>query len=355
MQRNKPIIIGAAVLGIIAILLTVMSLIGGSPAPPAPNPATAGPSPTPVPVTQVVAIRNIPPRTILTPAMIQEREVTSQVQGGLTSLRDAVGKLSGDAIPLGEVITPGMIVDPLKRKKPANFAVPVGTRAIAIMVDPDETVGGIVDVGDHVDVVVVHALKYKNEADMEGETRSGRTIAQNLLVLATDPAIQQAETAAVAPPAAQPGAPVDPNAAPTPAPPPPAPTPVNPNAPKAKVRVVLAAPPQEANRLAAAGGMGEFHLTIRDPSRNEEGPIREDIEYPIYTYGRRTPQKGVGAPAAQNRAPIFQPMPPQTGMQPPISLPPAIPPTGTNEAPSSDSEVTVIRGTEKTRVIVPQQ
>jgi Flp pilus assembly protein CpaB len=362
MQRNRPILIAAAVLGILAVGLTLMTLLRGPAAPPPPG--TAGvPAATPAPIKQVVAVRNILPRTIITAAMVREEEVTSPVTGGLTSVREAVGKLASDLIPTDEVLTDALLTAPVKRTVPANFAVPPGTRAVAIMVDPKATIGGLVDVGDHVDVVVVHKLKYKNEADQEGETRSGRTIAQNLLVLATDPALEQAKTS----PTPAPTGPADPNAPP---PPPPAPTPPpNPNAPPIKLRVIVAAPPVEAARLAAAMGLGDLHLTLRDPSSIEESAVPESFEYPIRTIGRTVPRpqnRVTGSTNSGNSGmDVFKNMfgnqpTPGTGvapMEPPRNLPGQGSDAGSGASAPAEaaSEVTVIRGTEKTRVIVPQR
>jgi len=344
MQKNKPIVIGAAILGILAVGLTLMSLLGGRKPPPAPEVVAK-----PEPVKQLVAARDIPPRTVVRPEMVREDAIDAPMPGGITDRKLVVGKLTGDIVRRGDVFTSAILVDPLTRNKPANFAIPAGLRAVALMVDPNSTIGGIIDVGDHVDVVVSHRLKYRNEADQEGETRSGRTIGQDLLVVATDAALKKAE----APPAPAPGAPVDPNA-PPPAPTPPPPPPPAPGAPIAKVRVVVAAKPGVAERLVAAQGNGEIHLTLRDGIGRDQAAVPEVYEYPPYTLGRKTPSKTGGntAPAMNN---IFRPQPPPVMAPPkyPETMVPPAPLTGT--MPPATSEVTVIRGTEKTKVEVPQR
>lgn len=348
MQKNKPIVIGAALLGILAIGLTLMSLLGGRTPSPAPAPAA-----TPEPAKQLVASRTIPPRTVVTSDMVREDSINSPVTGGLTDSKLVVGKLTGDIVHQGDVFTPAVLVEPLARAKPANFAVPAGLRAVAIMVDPNATVGGIVDIGDRVDVVVMHRLKYKNEADQDGETRSGRTIGQNLLVLATDAALKKADT----PPPAPAAAPTDPNAPPPPPTPPPAPTPAPaPGTPVAKVRVVVAASPGVAERLVAAQGMGEIHLTLRDGIGQDQAAVPEVMEYPVYTLGRRTPVKTAGGGGGGSASNIFKPQAPPSAIMPPQYPQTMVPPASPSGAmqPAS-AEVTVIRGTEKSKVEVPQR
>lgn len=375
MQRNRPLILGAIILGILAIGLTLLAR--RQPQAVAP---TAAAAPTPV-VKQLVAARTIPPRTVITPDMVREDTLSTPAVTGSISDRGAiVGKLTGDFVRNGDPFTSAVLIAPVKRSAPANFLVPAGTRAIAVMVDPNNTMGGIIDVGDRVDVVVVHRIKFRNEANQDGESRSGRTIGQNILVLATDAALKQA----TAPPAPAPGAPVDPNAppapAPTPAPPPP---PAAANAPPPKVRLVLAATPEVAERLAAAQGLGEIHLTLRDGVSRDALPVPEVFEYPIRTLGRTVPLQNNAAAAGANRTanansgqsqrptysprsnysprdieslnrsprePIGPPMPPM-----PTGIIGGSPGSGAVNNVEAGTEVTVIRGTDKSKVVVPQR
>ena len=384
-MQNRPLVIGAAILGILAIGLTLMSLLGRGGSAPAPGQPGGAPAVAPVVTArQLVANRPIPPRTVITRDMLREDAGKAVVVGAITDAQQIVGKLTGSGIAAGDVFTPAVLVDPIKRAKPANFTIPPGLRAVAVMVDPNTTVGGLVDVGDRVDVVAVHKLRFRNDADQDTETRSGRTISQNLLVLATDEAIKKADT----PPAPAPGAPpaTNPDGSPAPVPPPPPPpapaAPPAPGTPTPKVRVVLAAAPLDAERIAAAQGLGDIHLTMRDPSRNDQAAQPEVFEYPIRTIGRRTAQaRPAGNTAAANarseerRAELgvraleamtggggprressgeMPPVSPQ--MMPPQNIAPASPVIGIpSEEEQRNSQVTVIRGTEKTKVSVPQR
>jgi pilus assembly protein CpaB len=358
MQKNTMALIGLVVFGVLALGLTAMTMIPRGKKPAASEmmqPAAAATIRT----TQFVAQQDIPPRTLITRSMVREIETGHPAEGSFNSFGPMQGRLVSQPLHVGDVITDTALLSPLARVTPANFSIPPGTRAVAIMVDPNSTVGGLVDAGDHVDLVVVHKLSYKTAQGLSGETRSGRTIAQNLLVLATDKSIQKAETPPT-PPAGGKSA--------NQGPPPPPPTPAPANAPPPRLRVVLAAPPAEAERIAAAQESGSIHLTLRDPSTIEEYSVPESYEYPVKFVPRPSAPEG-GAPArvaerpSRSRdyervepifprptAPIPSPaLPPMPMPSPPVRQMPVQP---VQPAPSG-SEITVIRGTEKTRVHVP--
>lgn len=385
-RNNRPVIIGAVLLGVLALALTLYSVLGGRGGAPG-TPAPGTPAPAAPRVTQLVSKVSIPPRTRITPdmaGMFDTREIAAPADGApspaFTSFEDIQGRLVTEPIYPGRPIARTAMTEAVGRVTPANFEVqdnllPANSRAIAVMVDPKATMGGLVDVGDRVDVIVVHALKYRSTASgIEGNARSGRTIGQNLLVLATDDALKKAQT----PPAgaAAPGATGTAAGA---APPPPPPPPPNPNAPAPKVRVVLAAPPAIAERIAAAQEQGNIHLSLRPPTSPEQFPVPEAVEYPVRpgpdpaavaraerlrtearedrraalaaTRDERNQRaaraamitaraQGGGGGQMRMPDPTIRPMP-TTDTAPP----PPPPPTG--------SEITVIRGTEKTRVLVP--
>jgi Flp pilus assembly protein CpaB len=363
MQKNKMALIGLVVFGVMALGLTVFMMM-----PRSTKPVTAAGEPmpaAPVMVTQFVAQQEIPPRTPITRSMVREEQTDKPVEGSFSSFGEMQGRLVNETIPAGEIITGASLMTPLARVTPANFPVPPGTRAVAIMVDPNSTVGGLVDAGDHVDVVVVHKLAYKTAQGLSAETRSGRTIAQNLLVLATDKSIQRAEAQPAAAPAG--AAPASQGAPPPPPPPPPPPAA---NAPAPKLRVVIAAPPDEAERIAAAQESGSIHLTLRDPSSREEYQIPEANEYPVKFVPRPAGgEGGGGAPARVAERPSrsrdyerVQPIFPRPSVPAPTLQPMPVPsmPAQTSPAQSlppqpapSNSEITVIRGTEKSKVVVP--
>lgn len=352
-MRNRPLMIALVVMGVLALGLTAMTMMnsGNSNNTPDPNLVVATPTPVPAPTRQVVAVRDIPPRTLITRAMVREEETENPAPTAFSSMNDVIGKLSNaDSIQVGQPLEVGSVITPLQRVIPANFEVPTGLRAVAIYVDPNTTAAGLIDIGDRVDVIAIYKQSFDKQSTERYEQiyigsknyTTSRTVAQDLLVLAVDPSIQKPPP--VPTPSPAPGA--TPAAAP-PAGAAPSPTPAPP-----KVRVILATTPAGASRLVAAQDSGTLHLTIRNPNSREQQPVSDQREAP----GRvvNVPKKVAKAPRAE--APAMnnaQPIPY-------IPVAPLNPlPSGNSGASNplpplpSGSEVTVIRGTDKSRVTVP--
>ncbi len=383
-RNNRPIIIGAAVLGALALGLTMLMMLSGRNTAPPPGPAPVQPV-----IKQVVATRAIPPRTLITRDMLTEETTEKLAPNAVTDINEAVGKLSSVQINPRAPIQNNSYTPSLQRVVPANFAIPDGLRGVAVFVDPASTAAGLVDVGDRVDVVVNHkGTLVKSDTETTEQIIAGplqivtgRTIAQDLLVLAVDKSL----AAPTPTPTPVPGAPPVPASAPPPPPPAPA------AGAATKTRVLLAATPQVAERLVAANESGNLHLMMRNPNSRERVIIAEATEYPTrvrtvpktsYQDKRRADIEARQEKRARlaleamkemranrdsdnnrnnggnrNNTSVFpNPSPPMTPVQQP--LPPMQPSvTGNNTLPPpsgpSGSEVTIIRGTEKTRVIVP--
>ncbi len=373
-KNTVPIIIGAVIFGLLALGLTFYSALRGSAPPPAPTTAAAPP------VKHFVASRPIYPRTIITRAMLVPSDTAVTAANPVTVEDDIIGKLANRTIRSGETITADALAAPIARIIPANIPVPVGLRAVAIWVDPAQTAAGLVDAGDRVDVIVTHEFNIDKSANQvvvgAAAITSGRTIAQDLEVLAVNRSIEQA--AAPAPPPApapgQPEAAAQPGSTPVPAVNAPAPPP--PPGQEQRTRVILAAPPEVAQRLVAANSKGKLHITIRNPSSRERSPQPESSEYPsrvvagppaarVASTGTNNGGTNNGGGNSGNNGgnnkgnnggtriynpPASDPPLGNTGSLPPVSIirdgGPSIP------APAPEKEVTVIRGTEKTRVIV---
>ena len=358
-MRNRPLIIALVVMGVLALGLTAMTMMNSGDSntqTPDLNLAVATPTPAPVISRQVVAIRDIPPRTLITRAMVREEETDNPAPTAFSSINDVVGKLSNaDSIQVGQPLEIGSVITPLQRVIPANFEVPAGLRAVAVYVDPNTTAAGLIDIGDRVDVIAIYKQSFDKQSTERYEQiyvgsknyTTSRTVAQDLLVLAVDPSIQKPPPVPTPSPApgATPAAPPAAGASATPSP-----TPV-----PTKVRVILATTPAGASRLVAAQDSGTLHLTIRNPNSREQQPVSDQREAP----GRvvNVPKKVAKAPRAE--APAMnnaQPIP----YIPPVPVAPLNPlPSGNSGASnplppvSSGSDVTVIRGTDKSRVTVP--
>ncbi len=415
MQKKPPILLIAIVLGLIALGGTALLLSRGPSAvktnAPAPELQTvAAAEPTPVPEMRYIANRDIPPRTMITSDMMRRSAISGpKMPGAITSLDEVRRLITKKTIRAGDTVTRDSFIDPLDRVIPANFTIPSGFRAVAIYVDPKQTAAGVVDVGDRVDVISVNKWSYEAGDDQRvvgaKEFSTGRTVGTNLLVLAVDESL--AAPVAVPTPTPEPGgvagAPDAGVALPADAAPPPGGSVpsetqpgnnVGPNAnsaeskPEGNIRVILAAPLETASRLVAANNTGTLHVLVRNPLDGdaERGP--EVQEYPTRLVNVKksdadatTPNAlvnlgggsgggnggGGGSPAfptpdlpdvtvSQNSAPPPMPMP----IAPSIAAPAEIGDGGggaTASAPSGPEtrDVMVVRGTEKTRVIVPKR
>jgi Flp pilus assembly protein CpaB len=260
MKRNSPVLLATILLGVLALGATAFLLFGPKPAPPGPAPGAAQAAvPTPTPSARWVAARDIPPRTVLSPAMMR-RDFSSGTlpAGAIQSLADVNGQITKEPILAGQTVLATSFTTRLNRAVEANIAIPSGYRGVAIWVDPDQTAAGLVDVGDRIDVISTHKLTYDKGPNQfatgPNAFTTGRTIAQDLLVLGVDKSIKAPAPTPTPAPAA-PGA--------AGAPPPPPPTPAPPAGPAgSRTRVLLAALPETAARLVAANDQGLLHVTI---------------------------------------------------------------------------------------------
>jgi Flp pilus assembly protein CpaB len=353
-RKNTPVLLITILLGVLALGATAFLLLGGPRGTTAPPPVAVVPTPTPA--AQWVAIRDIPPRTVVNSSMLTRQEKPGVApEGAITSIDDISGKLTSAPILRGETLVRTSFTSALRRKVPANIPIPVGLRGVAIWVDPDQTAAGLVDVGDRVDVVATHKLSIDKAPQqfIIGSTQftAGRTIAQNLLVLGVDESIKAPDVTPTPAAGAAPGAPGS-------VPPPPTPVPA-PSQGAKRIRVVLAAPAETASRLIAANDQGTLNITIRNPSDGDAGLVPETKEYPSRTFFAAAKSSGSGTGNGNSTpsmpAPSREPMPMPTIPAPTETTLPAPIPQGTPDPNAGSKEITVIRGTEKTRVLVPQR
>lgn len=359
MNRNNMALIGVVVFLVLGLGLTAFLLMNRGTAP-APGQEVVAPPPRKV----WVARQDILPRTVIKPGMLMEDTASTDTAGAISDPNQVMGKMAGTTIYKGQAVTAAMTTEPLRRVVPANISIPTeDLRAVAVWVDPLQTAAGLVDKGDRVDVIVAHKLKVKGAGGQDGEVVAGRTIAQDLEVLAVDRSLA-AGAAPTPPPGGAPGAP---GAAPPPPPPPPPP----PNQPGQKTftRVVLAAPPEIAERLIAGNLSGELHLTIRDPRVRDNSLIAEVREYPVQTadpLAQKIREASVqdAIEARRKRRDLAFSLETQERtarltkrLNPPIPMPTFVNPMSPGGFPTPAPEVheiTVVRGTEKTRVVVPR-
>jgi Flp pilus assembly protein CpaB len=332
-KSNQTAIIGVIIFGILAVGLTFYALTRSS-APPPPNAtqaSTVAANNPATPKSYFVASRQILPRTRITRDMLMERQSDGHPipTDAITDPFQVVGKLANGVLQPGQVFTTAATVQPVSRVIPANIPVPPGLRAVAVWVNPTQTTAGLVDVGDRVDVISTNKMKGKTATSDSMDFVSGRTIAQDLQVLAVDKSINSVQ--------------VDPSK--------PAAAPANnqpaQNSDTSRTRVILAATPEQAQRITAANEAGTLNLIIRNPGDTAVMPTGESLEYPVRLVSTKAAASSAPAAPARNRNIQPQPYFPQPSPQP--SLPPA-----TTISTEPINQVTVIRGTEKSMVVVPK-
>lgn len=383
-RNNTPVIILAAILGILAIGGTVALLFSGRGGPQPVDPGQVAPVEPEPKVAVYKALNDIPPRTRLTAEMFAQTEVDKAEAGAITDPTVVEGRISNSPIYKNETLTDAKTIEGVRRVVPANFEIPLNTRAVAIWVNPEQSAAGLVDVGDRVDVIVTHKLSLEAAKNFRiigaKETTTGRVIGQDLLVLAVDKSLKAPPPTPTPAPAA-PGAPVQPGAPGAPATPPGVDkrtegAPVN---QELNTRVVLATAPDVAARLVSAQELGKLHVVIRNPRNRGALPVPAVQEYPSRTIYSPDAQEIAAAAERrrqQQRTELREEREAQRAMEiarmasrsssagpsiPPARFPVPLPPNQNTTmspapvtVPARENEVTVIRGTEKTRVIVPR-
>jgi Flp pilus assembly protein CpaB/SH3-like domain-containing protein len=120
------------------------------------NAATVPGAPTVPPTTAVlVAKANIPLHTTLTADLLEVKQVAMDQKhpGALSSPDQAIGKVSSLAVLQGEQLLDSSVADELTTPDGLAYKVPIGKRAISIVFDEVMGTGGLVQPGDHVDVI----------------------------------------------------------------------------------------------------------------------------------------------------------------------------------------------------------
>jgi len=219
------------------------------------------PARTPAPAPVVEALPPDPGiAAVIAKRMIQRGEVISQADldfiritgplppTALTSADAVVGKVAvADIMPFQLVLTSLMSADPAR----AGIAslVPTGYRAIELRTTDEVAVGNFVHAGDHVDVeLVLPDAVLPNTSDARrGSTAEGRTLLQNVVVLAVGEQLGAVPEAAA-------------------------------NQKHEPPRgVTLALKPEQVSQLTLARSLGSLFLTLRNPSDVEDvmvDPVR---------------------------------------------------------------------------------
>jgi Flp pilus assembly protein CpaB len=105
--------------------------------------------------TVVVALVDMAPRTVLTDTALALRQVPIEVVpvGAVTTLDEARGKLTLDAVSAGEILLSRRLADPTNKSQNIAFTMPEGKVAIALPGSDRLTRSGALKAGDKVDLL----------------------------------------------------------------------------------------------------------------------------------------------------------------------------------------------------------
>jgi pilus assembly protein CpaB len=135
----------------------------------------------------LVAVESVPPRTVLTPAMlrVQQIPVEARVPGALSDPRDAVGKVVRTELATGEQVL-GTKLFLQRQESGLAFMIPDGMRAVSVNFTELIGSGGLIIPGDHVDVMGVFQASSTKSYPLAGPSlpdSNGDTVSLASLVL----------------------------------------------------------------------------------------------------------------------------------------------------------------------------
>jgi len=209
----------------------------------------------------VVAVKDIPQRTLITPDMVEVKQIPVQAKHpqAMSDTKDVVGKVTKLPVSAGEQVISAKFAAQ-RAESGLSYVIPPNKRAVSIEVSEIIGSGGLILPGDMVDVIAVFDAQKKGK-DM------ATYILQDVEVLAVGQVIegeaipQQTTQEQVAQAVSQPVAQVQPGVTPTPT----VKKDEPPVQPKAR-SVTLAVSPEEAQRLVLAEETGKLRLALR-PAR----------------------------------------------------------------------------------------
>ncbi len=186
------------------------------------------------PVAVVVAVQEIPPRTVIDPTMVTEtrQPVGTLPENCASSLREVVGKVTVRALAEDE---------PVQREAIAaqtaslglSYVVPEGMRAVTVAVDSISGVAGFLKAGDHVDVVATFDVSLYDNS----RPATTKTVLQDVELIAIGSDVRPEDV----------GKPRSGRDA----------------KPKEQPNATLAVTPEDAEKLILAESKGKLRLTLR--------------------------------------------------------------------------------------------
>ena len=240
----------AAALAVLTGLL-VFAALRGSDDEPLVSSATGGAE-----TTVVTAKQDIAARTEITAGMLQLTKVpASALLGGAYSDVSLVeGRVARIPIYAGEQLVQEKLAS-VRSDLGLSYIVPPGMRAMGVKVDKVISPGGLTRPGDHVDVIAVVDVQYKDlTTDKEFTETRAFTIAQNIQVLAVEQKLERqlAPVAVATVAAGEEGSPVD-----------------QPEPEPEGTVVTLALAPGATQQVLLAETKGKIRLVVRAPGDDE--------------------------------------------------------------------------------------
>jgi len=126
----------------------------------------------------VVAMRPIPPRTVISADMVALQEMPSAyiAPGAVRSLNDCVGRIALVPLASGEILMSTNVTSEIPGSTSLSYAITPGKRAMTVQVDEISGVAGFPEIGDHIDVYVTMTST--------GGERRVRLVLEDLMILA---------------------------------------------------------------------------------------------------------------------------------------------------------------------------
>ncbi len=139
----------------------------------------------------VVAIGEIPERTIITAEMLAIKEIPSEVvlPTAIREISVAIGLFTDNKIDPGEVLSSSKLHTQGEKTGTLNYFIPVGKRAFTISVDAVSGVSGFISPGDRIDILANMSLD-KKEGDVITQVATSLILSQNIEVLAAGASVK---------------------------------------------------------------------------------------------------------------------------------------------------------------------
>jgi pilus assembly protein CpaB len=174
--RGRLVLVLGLVLGAVAAGLVAVVLVNSDD-----TPAAIAPS---VPVTRlaVAAVEDIPPRTRITPAMVEVKtyNLTDVDPEAFTAISQLTNRVTAVEIKAGEVVVPAAVSS--TTGEGLNFTVSDGMRAVSIGVSEVVIAGGNISPDDRVDVIGFFKVAREGDAASIMEAFTGEPFLQSIVV-----------------------------------------------------------------------------------------------------------------------------------------------------------------------------